>query len=59
MHSRNCVSQRLFTPAFSSVMSRPPNHETIGTVTIDAEQSSLIGRLARSALALLIWEGRA
>jgi len=40
-------------------MSRPPNHETIGTVTIDAEQSSLIGRLARSALALLIWEGRA
>lgn len=34
----------------------PPAHETMGTLTVAAERSSLVGRLARSVLIVLIRE---
>lgn len=34
----------------------PPDHEQMGTITIDAERSSLVGRLARSVMVVLIRE---
>lgn len=50
------VPETTVTRATIALAGMPPDHEEMGTVTIDADHSSLIGRFVRSVMVVLIRE---
>ncbi|OAN52954.1 peptidase M50 [Magnetospirillum moscoviense] len=53
---QNIVPDGAITRVTINLEGPPPAHEEIGTISIEAENSSLIGRLARSVMVVLIRE---
>lgn len=53
---QNIIPEGAFTRVTVLLDGPPPDHEEMGTVTIDAERSSLIGRFARAVMVVLIRE---